>query len=142
MRRKRRKKPPQAPPTKSPVVGIRSGTREDLRSVAVYQKVIMGCIVVYFLVWMTLVAGQLLLPPMLLFMLTWVALGHVLVGVLFVFLLATKVYGAGAGILLGILALIPLLGLIVLLIVNRKATAILRLNGHHVGLLGANLSDF
>ena len=34
--------PYQAPPLEPPVVGVLSGTREDLRSVAVYQKGILG----------------------------------------------------------------------------------------------------
>jgi hypothetical protein len=34
--------PYQAPPLETPVVGVLSGTREDLRSVAVYQKGIMA----------------------------------------------------------------------------------------------------
>jgi hypothetical protein len=42
---------------------------------------------------------------------------------------------------LGILTLIPLVGLIVLLIVNGKATNLLREDGIHVGLLGARMSD-
>lgn len=136
------KKLRQASPGKTPVVGVLSGSREDLRSVAVYQKVIMGCIVVYFLVWVALAAGQFVLPPMLLFMLVWVLLGDVLAALVFVFLLSTKVYSAGAGILLAILTPVPLLGLIVLLIINGKTTRILRQNGHRVGLLGANLSEF
>ena len=63
-----------------------------------------------------------------------------LVGMVFVFLLAIKVYSTGIGVLLGILALIPCIGLLVLLVVNIKATGILKKNGIKVGLLGANLS--
>jgi len=44
-------------------------------------------------------------------------------------------------VLLGILTLIPCIGLIVLLVVNGKATGILKQNGIKVGLLGANLSQ-
>lgn len=46
----------------------------------------------------------------------------------------------GLGIVLGILTLIPCIGLIVLLVINGKATGVLRENGIGVGLLGANLS--
>ena len=63
-----------------------------------------------------------------------------LIGLVLVFLLATKVYGTALGVLLGILTLVPCVGLIVLLIVNGKATSVLRQNGHRVGLLGADLS--
>lgn len=64
-----------------------------------------------------------------------------LAGTVFVFLLAIKVYSTGVGVLLGILTLVPCIGLIVLLIVNGKATGILKQNGIKVGLLGANLSQ-
>lgn len=40
-----------------------------------------------------------------------------------------------------ILTIIPLVGLIVLLVINSKATSALRLAGVRVGLLGANLND-
>ena len=54
------------------------------------------------------------------------------------FSLATvKVYGTGLGIFLGILCLVPLIGLIVLLAVNGKETRVLKQNGIKVGLLGA-----
>ena len=64
-----------------------------------------------------------------------------LVATVFVFLLAIKVYSTGVGILLRVLTLIPVVGLIVLLIVNGKATAILKQNGIKVGLMGADLSQ-
>ncbi len=65
-----------------------------------------------------------------------------IVGTIFVFLLATKVYSVGVGILMGIFSLIPLLGLIILLIINSRATRILRQYGATVGLLGANPEYF
>jgi hypothetical protein len=40
-----------------------------------------------------------------------------------------------------ILTIIPLIGLIVLLVINSKATSALRAAGVRVGLLGANLND-
>jgi hypothetical protein len=61
-------------------------------------------------------------------------------GTVFVFMLAMKVYSTGLGIFLGLLTLIPCVGLICLLIVNGKATAVLQANGIHVGLLGADPS--
>ena len=65
-----------------------------------------------------------------------------LVGTIFVFLLALKVYSPVVGVMIGFGALLPCVGLLVLLVVNGKATSILRENGHKVGLLGANLSEF
>ena len=58
----------------------------------------------------------------------------------FVFMLAIKIYGTGSGVLLGIGTLVPLVGLIVLLTVNGKATKILRNHNIRVGFLGEDLS--
>lgn len=129
--------PYQSPSVPSQVVGVKSGTREDLRAVASYQKGILVCILVYLVA----VICQFVLPPELAPVIGIGVLITGLVGTVFVFLLATKVYGTGVGILLGILTFIPCIGLIILLTVNGKATGILRQNGVRVGLLGANLSQ-
>jgi hypothetical protein len=57
----------------------------------------------------------------------------------FIFMLAISLYNTGVGVLLGILTLIPLIGLLVLLVVNSKATKLLREHGLKVGLMGAKL---
>lgn len=119
------------------VVGVLSGRREDVRSVAVYQKGILVCILFQILAYV----AQVLVPPELRLLTGLAIFGTSITGTVFVFLLAIKVYGAGLGVVLGLLALIPCVGLIVLLIVNGKATNILQRNGCHVGLMGANLSQ-
>jgi hypothetical protein len=53
-----------------------------------------------------------------------------------VFRLALAVYGTGTGILMGLLTFIPMVGLIVLLIVNGKATSLLRRYGIRVACSG------
>lgn len=58
-------------------------------------------------------------------------------GLIYTFLLASKLYNTGLGILLAILTLVPCLGLLILVMVNQKATAMLQENGYEVGLLGA-----
>ncbi len=63
------------------------------------------------------------------------------VAIVFVFKLAMTVFGTGLGITLGILAIIPYVSLVILLIVNHRATRTLQGNGIHVGLLGANMRD-
>jgi len=130
---------PYQPPLEAsaPVVGAPQEKRADLKTVALYQKGLLVCILLYLLG----VVGQFFIPPEASLLLALVVLVVVITATVFVFLLATKVYGTGVGILLGILTLIPCVGLIVLLIVNGKATSILRQNGIRVGLLGANLSD-
>jgi hypothetical protein len=129
--------PYEPPPIDAQVVGVRSGNREDLRSVARYQKGILVCILVYFVA----VLCQFLIPPELQPLIAIGVLFLGLVATVFVFLLAMKVYSPGVGILLGILTMVPCLGLITLLMVNGKATTILKQNGIRVGLLGANPSD-
>jgi hypothetical protein len=130
--------PYQSPPPYEyqPAIGVKSGSREDLKAVAQYQKGILVCILIYLVA----VIGQFAIPPNLriLVALSIVAVG--IAGTVFVFLLAMKVYSTGLGIFLGLLTVLPCVGLIVLLAVNGKATRILRENGIRVGLLGADLS--
>ena len=125
-------------------------SRDDLRRTAVYQKGIIFCLLAYILEVLLLVVYRFALPPALrlspavrLF-LALLGLGGIfllITAAVFVFLLATKVYGTGLGVLLAILTLIPWVGLIVLLIINAKATGVLKRHGIRVGLLGAYMSD-
>lgn len=128
--------PYEAPQMDQRAVGVLSGKREDLRRVAFYQKGILICILIY----LGAVFGQFALPQDVRLLLGLAVLGVGLTGAAFSFLLAMKTYGTGLGILLGILCLVPLLGLLILLMINGKATTVLRQNGIKVGLLGANLS--
>ena len=107
------------------------------------QKGINVCILIYLLA----VFGQFAIPEELATQ-NWfrtvaglALLALAITGAFFVFQLAIRVYGTGLGILLGILTLIPLIGLFVLLAVNGKATNVLKQNGIKVSLLGANLSE-
>jgi hypothetical protein len=86
------------------------------------------------------VAAQFTLPPGY-GILVYVGLGVAnVVSAIFVFLLATRLYGNGMGIFLAIMTLIPYLGLIFLLIVNGRATKVLKDHDIPVGLLGADMS--
>jgi hypothetical protein len=128
---------PEAP-IMAQAVGVLSGSREDLRSVAKYQRGLLVCVLIY----LGAVAASMILPRILPPELTIIAslLFAVagIAGLVFVFLLSTKVYGTGLGVLFGLLTLIPCVGLIVLLVINQKATSVLRQNGVKVGLLGAD----
>lgn len=118
------------------ITGVLSGTRDDLRSVAQYQRAILLCILINFGVF----AASIFLPQGLKGL---AFAGLVLVGLVStvcVFLLAVKTYGTVAGIFLALLTMVPCLGLLVLLIINGKATKILQENGIKVGLLGADPS--
>jgi hypothetical protein len=139
--------PYQAPAADlQPVVGVLSGKREDVRAVAVYQKGVLVSILVCFLamggqgIMTAALAPPQYSPAALLFTVLYFV--GAFAGLVFVFLLATRVYGIILGLLLGILTFLPCVGLVVLLVVNGKATSVLRQNGFRVGLLGARLADF
>jgi hypothetical protein len=130
---------PYAPPRVTDIaVGVKSGRREDVRSVAVAQKAIMVCIILQLLG----SASRFVVPPQYLLYVLIAILCILLASTVSVFFLAMKVFNVGLGIVYGIGALIPCIGLIVLLVVNQKATKILRDNGHEVGFFGADLSKF
>ena len=118
-----------------------SSSPAGIREIASRQRVIILCILGGILLYLGMLAGQRALPPGVILGMAFLIFCANITGTVFVFLLATKLYGTGVGILMGILTLIPCLGLIMLLIVNAKATAILKQNGIKVGLLGATLPD-
>ncbi len=110
-------------------------SRQELRYIASRQKGILVCILVYLMA----LGFRFALQPPLQLIPAGIALTTGIVASIFVFMLAIKLYGTGSGVVLGILTLIPLIGLFVLLSVNGKATAVLKKYGIQVGLLGANL---
>ena len=135
--------PYEAPRADLRAVGVRSGQRADVRQVAVAQKVILVCIliqIVNIVLQLVVVLGKLPIPQEALMAASIVSLITSVVSAVYVFILAIRVYNTGLGILFGVLALVPCAGLIVLLVVNAKATGILQANGHKVGLMGADLS--
>lgn len=112
-------------------------SRDELREIARSQRAILLCIVGYAV----LVAFQMYSPQQLKALVGLAAIGVSITATVFVFLLATKVYERTTGIILGVLTLIPCVGLLVLLRVNAKATSVLRSHGIRVGLVGADASD-
>lgn len=109
--------------------------RSALSSIALYQRGIILGIIVYLLA----VVGQFAIPEAARPLLGIAIIPFLLATLVFLFLLACKLYGVAKGVLLGILGLIPLVGLVVLLIVNGKATQVLRAHGLKVGFLGASI---
>jgi hypothetical protein len=61
-----------------------------------------------------------------------------IISAVYIFRLAIHLYHPVIGVAMGVLSLIPCIGLLVLLVMNGKATSVLRLNGIRVGLLGAD----
>jgi hypothetical protein len=119
-------------------------SRADLRDVAWYQKMIILCILAYLGIVAVSVAMNALPPEIQLLgrlgLFVYI-LAVVVTAIVFVFLLALKLYSTGIGVLLGFLTLLPCIGLIVLLILNSKATSLLQKHNVRVGLFGANMSD-
>lgn len=112
--------------------------RETLRTIAVRQRGAVFCIGVYIGL---LVLRVVIKNPDSRFALAVLAIPVLLVAAIYGLLLATKVYTTLAGIVLGVLAFVPVLGLIVLIVINQKATGILRRHDIRVGLFGADSSD-
>lgn len=117
----------------------------DLRAMAWYQKVLILCLVVQLLIWvgytLAIVTGMdrdngegAILA------LLWTAAVGLLGGV-FVTLLGAKVYGPVPGVILGLLTVVPCVGLVIILIVNATATTTLQANGARVGLFGVRVRD-
>lgn len=133
--------PYQAPAVSDKAVGVRSGRPIDLLAVARYQRGINYCILIQVVIYIGLlvVAAILTGAQFDVFFPVWILgnLACLVAACSLVVLLAMKVYHPLVGIILGFMAFIPCLGLLVLLLINGKATTILKQNGVRVGLLGA-----
>jgi len=130
---------PYSPPRATDrIVGVKSGRREDLKAVAVAQKSILVCVFIYIII----IIFEALVPVE---YRLYIGIGDLviaLVAAVSVLLLAIRVYSIGYVVFLGIGALVPWLRLLILLMINGKATKILKENGHKVGFMGADLSEF
>lgn len=128
--------PYQSPPEIPTAVRLSENTRQDMKEIASYQKGIIACILLYMLA----VVGQFALPTGFRLMVGLSVLGLGFAGMIFVILLGLRVYSTPVALIFAILALIPGIGLLVLLFVNGRATEVLRQNGIKVGLLGASFN--
>ncbi len=109
----------------------------NLRDIAGKQRAIILCILANIGV----LCSQFMAPPAVRPLIALLFLGVGITATIFVFMLALTMYSTGVGIVLGILTIIPYVGLLPLLIVNGKATGILRHHGIKVGLMGAKMSQ-
>ncbi|MEZ6071138.1 MAG: hypothetical protein R3C10_12880 [Pirellulales bacterium] len=138
--------PYQAPSAVTEAVGIRGGgTMADVRQIATYQKGVLFCILSQIIILVTrgLVIDAMsrgFEPPEGFAVVSARLVGIVvLASAVFVILLSIKVYHPVVGVLFGLLAIVPCFGLLVLLLINQRATTTLRQNGIQVGLLGAKI---
>jgi cytochrome bd-type quinol oxidase subunit 2 len=122
-----------------------------MRTIAVCQKGIIVCFLIQFTVVVVVIAVVFVArhePPSnrlavdVTRALSLVLLATMLVAMGLTLLLLSKVFRSAAAGILALLTLVPLIGLLALLVVNSRATFVLRQNGHKVGLFGARLSEF
>jgi hypothetical protein len=113
------------------------GLREDLKAVATYQRYVLWCllfqIIIYFAGGYAMQSG---LIPFLIFQILLGMIG--LAGVVSAILLGIRVYGVVLGILFGLFVFFPCLGLVILLLMNQRATSYLQQHGIEVGFMGAD----
>jgi predicted RNA-binding Zn-ribbon protein involved in translation (DUF1610 family) len=132
------------------------GKKREMKSIASLQKYLLISILVMILAYIAYIAavianiptqqpgppnlkGSSLALILVLFLVLMVAsLGALILSVL----LASKLYGTGGAILVFFLQFIPCVGLITLLVINNKATNVLRDKGFTVGFMGADMSQF
>src|SRR5512145_1772037 len=114
------------------------GSISGLRDVAKYQRNINLCIlatIALITVTMLLGTGGIDAARSVVVVLYY---GVQFTALYYVFMLARALYGTGLAVLLGLLLFAPCVNLLVLLIVNQRATWLLRKAGVKVGLLGAD----
>jgi hypothetical protein len=128
----------------------KSRKRAEMRSIASNQRYLIRSILVVLLSYVGVIALVVANAPAaprgaglaVLGVLYLLLLAASITATVFAFRLALRVYSTGVGVTMGILTLLGCIGLIVLLIINGRATKILRENGYSVGFLGADLSEF
>jgi hypothetical protein len=106
---------------------------EAIKQVAMYQKIVILCLLGYLIG----IALFLALPDGVNLVGSLVTVSSSVLAAVFVFFLSLRVFSMAVGIILAIIVLVPMIGLIPLLVINGKATSVLRAHGYRVGLLGA-----
>ena len=104
----------------------------DPRFIASRQRAINVCILAYFLCLIAAHGAPKEIRPLV----TLAGLGIGVIGVVCTFSLAARLYNSAMGVVMGLLAFVPLINLVVLLKVTNKANALFRARGVEVGLFG------
>lgn len=118
---------------------------DALRALAWSQRWVIRCVVAQLVLWAgygaAVALGAARAPDRLWFV---PVVGSLVAGAfaaLFAFLLVSQLHDGGLGVVVGVLALLPCFGVVVLLVVVRHATRELRENGIRVGPFGARAAD-
>jgi hypothetical protein len=104
-----------------------------IRKIAMEQKALLYCLLVQALIGTGLEFG----PPELQMPLHASAILSLIAMSVLLFVLAKRLFNTSVAVALGLLGLIPFVGIIVLLFVNRKAMKVLRESGISIGFMGA-----
>jgi hypothetical protein len=122
--------------------GNRSRTGPELRAIASAQRFIIYAILGYLILVVVMVILRPRDVPGVDFIAGIVGLGTAICGLIGIVRLAANLYRSTlVGILNGLAMFLPFIGLLVLAMVNARATRVLKKHGIRVGLLGANSSD-
>jgi hypothetical protein len=125
-------------------------THADLRQIAYHQKMLLRWVLAYLVAFVVVCVTHPILDAIGNEVVQNVVSAPIVIFILFVpfawsfciLNLATKVEGTGGGCVLFVFCAIPLLGLILVLSLNEKATKVLKKHGIRVGLMGARMADF
>ena len=123
--------------------------KETVHKIAIAQKVVCAFIFLYLLlipagIFMPALASaigekatNIIAAPF-----VFIFLIGLLVTWFFLIRMSFLLYGLEVSIIVGILMIVPMIGLIVLLILNSRANSAIKRNGYNTGLLGADLNQF
>jgi len=142
----------QQTPSPVPLNYASPGASFDLRRVALAQRQMMWVILISIFFTVAVLAQTMMMPPpppsgsgmliALLIIVVVIRLGVIALMMVSVYKLGTALGMATSSKVLYMLGmLIPYLGIILLLIINQRATKLLTSNNIRVGLMGARLSD-
>lgn len=129
--------PYQSPQFATPTVAM-GGDREKLRRVAKYQQWVINALAVNIAINIVAVVARGHQSIALSLGMLAVAVSVAVFAMVAIFLLARELYHIGIAVVCAILMIVPCISLIVLLVVNGKATAYLQQHGIKVGFLGTN----
>jgi hypothetical protein len=141
---------PPAPPARPPLLPLNyasTGPSASVRDVGLAQRRIMWVILLAVLVAAVAIVPMIVPPPMRMALPLVLTLLAVRLGVIVVMMISVYKLGGtlgmsnGARIAFAACMIIPYVGIILLLIVNHRATKVLRSHGIYVGLMGAKLGD-
>jgi len=119
--------------TPQPEPQIDPAVAQKLEYVAKSQRLLLHTLLVY----LGLIVCMFIVPASAVIIIQFFALAAAIIMVFTVANIATKVFNIFSGVILALLMLVPLINLLILGVVNGRATKLLRENGYDVGVLGA-----